>query len=70
MIEIGSVKVFTIEEIAKKFGVSIATIRRYLKTQKLSGQRVGVRWYVSEHAVDQFFLRGFIKPAKGKARQK
>jgi len=66
MIEIGSVKVFTIEEIAKKFGVSIATIRRYLKAQKLSGQKVGTRWHISEHAIDEFFLKGYIKPAKGK----
>jgi excisionase family DNA binding protein len=70
MIEIGKVKVFTIEEIAKKFGISTATVRRYLKSGKLSGQRMGVRWYVSENAINEFFLRSYVKPKKGKARQK
>jgi excisionase family DNA binding protein len=70
MFKIGSIKVFTIEEIAKKFGITTATVRRYLKSGKLSGQRMGVRWYVSENAIDQFFLKGFIKPAKGKGQKK
>lgn len=70
MLEIGSLKIFTIEEIAKKFGISTATVRRYLKSGKLAGQRMGVRWFVSEHGIDQFFLKGYVKPGKGKARQK
>jgi len=70
MIEIGSVRLYNLDELSKKLGLSKATLRRYIKNHRLSGQRMGVRWYVSEHAVDQFFLRGFIKPAKGKARQK
>jgi len=70
MIEIGSIKVFTIEEIAKKFGITTATVRRYLKSGKLSGQRMGVRWYVSENAIDKFFLTSYIKPKKGKGQKK
>jgi len=65
MFKIGSIKVFTIEEIAKKFGITTATVRRYLKSGKLSGQRMGVRWYVSENAINEFFLTSYIKPKAG-----
>jgi len=70
MIVIGSVKVFTIEEIAKKFGITTATVRRYLKSGKLSGQRMGVRWFISEHAIDEFFLKSYIKPKIAEGKKK
>lgn len=70
MIEIGGVRVFDVREVAKKFGVSVPTIRRYVKSGRLPGQRVGVKWYISESGLNQFFLRGYVGPGKGKARQK
>jgi len=70
MFKIGSIKVFTIEEIAKKFGITTATVRRYLKSGKLSGQRMGVRWYVSENAINEFFLTSYIKPKAGEGKKK
>jgi len=70
MIEIGGVRVFDVREVAKKFRVSVPTIRRYVKSGRLPGQRMGVKWYISEAGLNEFFLRGYIKPKKGKAKQK
>ena len=66
MIEIGGVRVFEVREVAKAFKVSIATIRRYVRSGRLPGQRVGTKWYISEAGLNEFFLKGYIKPAKPK----
>jgi len=68
MIEIGGVRVFDVREVAKKFGVSVPTIRRYVKSGRLPGQRVGTKWYISEAGLNEFFLKAYIKPAKAKKR--
>lgn len=40
-------RVVTIEEAAQRLGLSTKTIRRYLQTGKLSGQKVDGRWSIS-----------------------
>jgi excisionase family DNA binding protein len=70
MIEIGGVRVFDVREVAKKFRVSVPTIRRYVKSGRLPGQRVGTKWYISEAGLNEFFLKGYVKPAKGKGQKK
>ena len=69
MIEIGKVKLFTLEEISKKFGVTTHTVRAYIKAGRLAGQRMGRRLYISEEAVQDFFRSPYFKPGTKKAKK-
>ncbi len=51
-------KLFTIEEIAERLGVHSKTIRRYLYSGKLAGQKVGSQWRISQSALDAFLKSG------------
>jgi excisionase family DNA binding protein len=66
MITLGNIRVFDIKEVSKTFKVSVGTIRRYVRSGKLPGQRVGTKWYISEAGLNEFFLKGYVKPAKAK----
>lgn len=61
MIEIGNTKIFDLEEIAERFGLTPTTIRRYIKEGRISGQKMGNRWYVSGDAVAEFFRQPYYK---------
>ncbi|SCZ78298.1 helix-turn-helix domain-containing protein [Acidaminobacter hydrogenoformans] len=51
-------KLFTIEEVAERLGVHSKTIRRYLYSGKLGGQKVGSQWRISQSALDAFLKSG------------
>lgn len=68
MIEIGKVRLFTIDEVGKKFGTSGHTIRKYIKQGRLAGQRVGRRLFVSEQALQNFFESTYFKPKTKKSK--
>lgn len=55
MKEILGVNYYFVEEIAKELGLNEKTIRRYLKSGKLEGLKLGKRWLVSERALLYFF---------------
>jgi excisionase family DNA binding protein len=42
---------YTVEETAELLGVTVYTIRRWLKDGKLSGKRVGKFWRISKESV-------------------
>jgi excisionase family DNA binding protein len=70
MITIGKTRIFTTEEIARKFKLHPRTISRYLKSGKLAGQKMGNRLYVSEDAIAELFRQPFIKTKKGEGKKK
>ena len=54
-IKINDLTLFDLKEISEKFGVSIDTIRSYIKTGQLKGRKFGVNWYVSARALEEYF---------------
>ena len=54
MKEILGMNMYTVEETAEMLGVSVDTVRRYSKQDKLSGQRIGRNHYFSENALRKF----------------
>ena len=70
MIELGNVRLFSLAEVSKKLGLSKASLRRYIRGHRLSGQKIGNAWMISEAALQQFFLSPYVGPKKGKAKQK
>ena len=47
-------RVFSIQEIADIFNVSVLTIRKYCREGKLNCQKIGKTMYVKESALDEF----------------
>lgn len=53
-IEIEGIMFYTTQEIAKKLGITIQTVRDYIKKGKLKGQRVGKSFLVSDQSLKAF----------------
>jgi predicted site-specific integrase-resolvase len=45
-------------ELSVKLGIGLTTVRAYLKTGRIKGQKVAGKWYVSEDSLKEFFLKG------------
>jgi len=56
-IEIGSLKLFTIKELESLLKVSRNTVQNYLKIGKLKGRKLGVKWFVSEDNLREYFAQ-------------
>ena len=57
-VEIAGVRLYSVEDLAKAFGLSVATIRRHFRTGKIAGTKIGHTWYVSEDQLRSMFLSG------------
>lgn len=54
-IQLGELRLFTLEELSEKLGITTVTLRAYIKEGRLKGRKAGVRWYVSEEALREYF---------------
>ena len=54
-IEFKRYTLYDINELSEKFNIAPHTIRDYLKAGKLKGRKMGKRWYVSDHAIEEYF---------------
>lgn len=54
-IQIGSLTLYDVEELASKLQVHEVTIRRLLRLGKLPGRKLAKKWYVSEEALEAYF---------------
>lgn len=66
-IEIAGIKLYTTEELSKQLKISSITLRNYMRSGKLKGQKVGGRWYVAEQRLREFF--GVSTENKGRTNQ-
>lgn len=53
-LEIEGIIFYTTQEVAKKLGITMQTVRDYIKKDKLKGQRVGKSFLVSDHNLKAF----------------
>lgn len=53
-IEIEGVVFYTTIEIAKKLGITIQTVRDYIKKDRLKGQRIGKSFLISDQSLKSF----------------
>ena len=58
-IKVGSLVLYTSEEIAKSLGVTSITLREYIKKGRINGQKIGGRWYIPEESLRSFFTGPF-----------
>ena len=48
-------KTYDIPEVSKMLGLSVETIRKYLRTGKLKGSKLGKSWKITEEEVREFY---------------
>lgn len=53
--KIGSLTLYSVDDLHELLGMSKMTIRAYLREGKLKGRKLGVNWYVTEEAIRNYF---------------
>lgn len=53
--KIGSLTLYSIDDLHEMLGVSKMTLRAYLREGRLKGKKLGVQWYVTEEAIRGYF---------------
>lgn len=61
-IDIGNIRLFSVKELSDKLKCAPGTIREYLREGRLKGRKVGVKWYVSEESIREYFSKQDIQP--------
>ena len=51
---VGSMVLYTLEELHELTGVTPEAWRRYLNTGRLKGNKLGAKWHVSEEALKEY----------------
>ena len=55
MIEIGNRIAYDLRELSQKLQLSERTIRNYINSGKLQAFKLGLKYYVTQEAVDEYF---------------
>jgi len=56
MIEIGDIKAYDVQEIARIFDMTPQSIRKFIREGRIKGRKVGTRWYVTEEAIRDYLM--------------
>lgn len=68
--KIGSLTLYSIDDLHEMLGVSKMTLRAYLREGRLKGKKLGVQWYVTEEAIRGYFNEPEKKEEKSDKRNK
>lgn len=53
--KIGSLTLYSVDDLHEQLGMSKMTIRAYLREGRIKGRKLGVQWYVTEEAIRNYF---------------
>ena len=67
---VADTKLWSLPELSDILGVSLVTLRLYLKAHKLIGQKIGGRWFVSETNLKDFLENKQAQTAQASRGQK
>lgn len=56
--QIGNLTLYSVDDLHRQLGLSKMTIRSYLRDGRLRGRKLGVKWYVTESALEEYFEEG------------
>lgn len=66
--KIGSLTLYSVDDLHELLGLSKMTIRAYLREGKLKGKKLGVQWFVTEEAIRSYFDKPEDEEPKPKKR--
>ena len=64
MINLESIKMYDLKELSEKIGISVVSLREWIKQGKLKAKKLGVKYYVSEDDLIEFLKKGSDKETK------
>lgn len=53
--QIGNLTLYSVNDLHRELGLSKMTIRAYLREGKIRARKLGVKWYVTEEALREYF---------------
>jgi excisionase family DNA binding protein len=53
--QIGNLTLYSVDDLHQQLGLSKMTIRAYLRDGKIRARKLGVKWYVTEAALREYF---------------
>lgn len=53
--QVGDLTLYSVDDLHEQLGLSKMTIRTYLREGKIRGRKLGVKWYVTEEALREYF---------------
>ncbi len=53
--QVGNLTLYSVDDLHEQLGLSKMTIRAYLREGKIRGRKLGVKWYVTEEALREYF---------------
>ena len=63
--QVGNLTLYSVDDLHEQLGLSKMTIRAYLRDGKIRGRKLGVKWYVTEEALREYFN----EPSGDRSRQ-
>lgn len=64
--KIGSLTLYSVDDLHELLGISKMTLRSYLREGKLKGRKMGVQWFVTEEAIRDYFNQEQSPPSAPK----
>lgn len=64
--QVGNLTLYSVDDLHEQLGLSKMTIRAYLREGKIRARKLGVKWYVTEEALREYF----DEPSGGASPQK
>jgi excisionase family DNA binding protein len=68
--KIGSLTLYSVDDLHELLGISKMTLRAYLREGRLKGRKLGVQWFVTEEAIRDYFDKGDEKGERNKRTEK
>jgi len=53
--KVGNLTLYSVDDLHEQLGLSKMTIRAYLRDGKIRARKLGVKWYVTEEALREYF---------------
>ncbi|MCW9713834.1 helix-turn-helix domain-containing protein [Aliifodinibius salicampi] len=64
--QLGNLTLYSVDDLHEQLGLSKMTIRTYLREEKIRGRKLGVKWYVTEEALREYFGESTASPRQKK----
>lgn len=67
--KIGSLTLYSVDDLHELLGISKMTLRAYLREGRLKGRKLGVQWFVTEEAIRDYFDQGDEKAKRHQEKE-
>ena len=55
--QIGDLKLYDLKELSEILGITVVSLRNYLRSKKIRGRKMGRNWYVTQEALEEYLKK-------------